>query len=486
MSCNCNTASRTCDPCMFCTPPGVTGLTTCQPVDPCEEKIDACCVLYSGETNPCLPVTKGDKLCEVLHHLVVAYFGENCTTTTTTSTTSTTTTAPPTTTTTTTLAPCVCYTYVVQNITGYIQYIGYNNCNRVFQSGVPVPANSQITICVCNNEIYYNSKSIIVFQGGTGCNTTTTTSTTTSTSTTSTTSTTTTSTTTTTTTVNPCSNCRDYEIFNLSGGSVSGTYRQCVTGTVIPITLLNGQSTAVCACQNSVSIIPVPGLTIIDEGFCGTTTTSTTTTEPPCVCYQIGWVGSATNYLSYTNCYGEGVVTVNTPEVSLPLYICAIQGTVLATGLSVANVSSELCASDCITTTSTTTTSTTSAPAECATYDVTGGTGGGSWSAQLCGGTAEPIAGIVAQGVTIDTGCIVVGSLVLTNASSANEAMCTTPCVEYTLQTDGSLASIEYFQCGGSYTTVSFLTTITICTDGTGYTVTSGNVTLNNTTTCGL
>jgi hypothetical protein len=119
MSCNCNNADPNCEPCAFCTPPGVKCLPDCNPQDPCPEKIDLCCVLNSGPDYPCSNIENGDKLCDLLLQFLEVEFpdSECCrlemsidllaessvttTTTSTTSTTTTTTTSGPTTTSTT-------------------------------------------------------------------------------------------------------------------------------------------------------------------------------------------------------------------------------------------------------------------------------------------------------------------------------------------------------------------------------------------------
>jgi len=65
MSCTCN-QSINCDPCAFCTPPGVTCLTTCAPIDPCQEKIDIDCVIYSGEDHSCSEITNGQPISQIM------------------------------------------------------------------------------------------------------------------------------------------------------------------------------------------------------------------------------------------------------------------------------------------------------------------------------------------------------------------------------------------------------------------------------------
>lgn len=117
MSCNCNRANPICEPCAFCTPPGVTDLPVCTPVDICENSpININCVIYSGIDFECLNVSNGDSLISVLLNILNVYFPEEyccalegtieyITTSTTTTTSSTTTTSTSTTTTTTTEAP---------------------------------------------------------------------------------------------------------------------------------------------------------------------------------------------------------------------------------------------------------------------------------------------------------------------------------------------------------------------------------------------
>lgn len=77
MSCTCNTANPNCEPCAFCTPPGVTCLPDCNPKDPCEEKIDLCCVLHSGEDQLCSDITNGEKLCDLLLKFLAIGFQQN-------------------------------------------------------------------------------------------------------------------------------------------------------------------------------------------------------------------------------------------------------------------------------------------------------------------------------------------------------------------------------------------------------------------------
>lgn len=119
MSCTCNNADPNCEPCAFCTPPGVKCLPDCNPEDPCPDPIDLCCVLHSGEDQPCSEIVHGEPLCDLLIKFLEVEFpdSECCilemsidllsstavsTTTTTSSTTTSTTTTSSTTTSSTT------------------------------------------------------------------------------------------------------------------------------------------------------------------------------------------------------------------------------------------------------------------------------------------------------------------------------------------------------------------------------------------------
>ena len=113
-------------------PPGVTNLPEC-PVEGCDDKIDMCCAVFSGESQPCSGIYNNDPLCEILYQILELTFPPSycCLlegtieivppTTTTTSTTSTTTTSTSTTTTssttttTTLLPPATCNCYRIYN-----------------------------------------------------------------------------------------------------------------------------------------------------------------------------------------------------------------------------------------------------------------------------------------------------------------------------------------------------------------------------------
>lgn len=70
----------------------------------------------------------------------------------------------------------------------------------------------------------------------------------------------------------------------------------------------------------------------------------------------------------------------------------------------------------------------------------------------------------------------VTSSPTLTPSPSATSGA--TSCVGYVLDSGFGSASIEWFDCGGSYFTQTFTGQYTICTDGSGYVVTIGSVTV--------
>ena len=70
-----------------------------------------------------------------------------------------------------------------------------------------------------------------------------------------------------------------------------------------------------------------------------------------------------------------------------------------------------------------TTTTTTTIAGECGAVDLTGGTGGGSWSATDCI-TLEPVGGDIDEGVVVNSGCIIISTLSLSNVSASEEIAC--------------------------------------------------------------
>ncbi len=164
MSCNCNTADPNCEPCAFCTPPGVKCLPDCNPPDPCPEEIDLCCVRHSGEDQPCSDISNGEPLCDVIIKLFETAITDCCelemsidllvtqvTTTTTTSTTSTTTstTSTSSTTTTTTVKESLQFCYSTVNC--------QDACNCIETSNVTKYSNCTTLAVGC---ILYNESSL--------------------------------------------------------------------------------------------------------------------------------------------------------------------------------------------------------------------------------------------------------------------------------------------------------------------------------------
>jgi len=279
MACNCNTASKNCDPCAFCTPPGVTGLTTCHPIDPCEERPDIKCFFYNGPDADCIGVNQGDDLASVLNALLQAYFPPNyCCALAGTATWSNcyltgyavwanptpTTTAAPTTTSTTTQAP-TCSFYEVNNSgpKGVNAIIQYTPCNCLGNIQVTI-SDTPITICV------NNAFPITVVSGTINppvnagpctlppCPTTST-----------------------TTASAPCT-CGLYSVGNNTSVAVTITYTACTsTGNQIVSTkFAPGSDLIVCACSDILQTIP--GVTITNENAPCTSQPTTSTTTIDC------------------------------------------------------------------------------------------------------------------------------------------------------------------------------------------------------------
>lgn len=72
--------------------------------------------------------------------------------------------------------------------------------------------------------------------------------------------------------------------------------------------------------------------------------------------------------------------------------------------------------------------------------------------------------------LTTTTTTTVVSPTTTTTTTIASE------CIEYYLDSNGTLASIEWFGCDSNFYTHTFNGQYTICTDGSGYTVTGGSV----------
>lgn len=398
MSCNCNTANPNCEPCAICTPPGVTGLTTCQPIDPCEEKVNIECVRYTGPNNTCLNVSTNDDLISVLLNILNVYFPQTyccelegstndptcllagtaqpvLSTTTTTSTTSTTTT-------TTTLKPTNCYYYTIYNEDPICDSIvSYTDCCGDVKQGYILP-NGFITVCLNKLFPIVTLKGTISYEQGQPCavqcgNTDPC------------------APSTTTTTTVACV-CNLYLIENDSGVSVNISYIRCNndnTKTNISAKIADGASDYVCACSTIVNNQVPSGFTITQAATgCVTTTsttttsttttsttstttsttsTTTTTTAPPCTCYTIENPTSQQINYQYQDCGAMNVSFGAVAPFSLA-YKCAEFGSVFGPAEAIiTNIGAcgfVLCnpptttTSTSTTTTSTSTTTTTTEP----------------------------------------------------------------------------------------------------------------------------
>jgi hypothetical protein len=327
MSCNCNTASKTCDPCAFCTPPGVTGLTTCAPVDPCDgETIDSECVIYSGVDYECIDVASGDTLISVLLSILETYFPE---------------------------ADCckMLNGTLTRNPVSYTFCYSYDDgtCGRACECdstttvvtlwslndplavGSLLYSNSSLTTLAPEGWYSRNGKCYVV-TGGTSlpgpdgqiqsinnCTVPTTTSTTT---------TTTIAPTTTTTTLIQPTTCNCYGIFNPTERAKAFTWTDCIKLTAQ--FEIVGPGATEYRCSRSDGFLPSLELVITNYGLCGTscppTSTTTTTTAPPspvCKCIVMIYRGDSTSFnITYVDC--EGITSDPfTISVETPIfYVC--------------------------------------------------------------------------------------------------------------------------------------------------------------------
>lgn len=307
MACNCNNADPNCEPCAFCTPPGVVCLPDCNPEDPCPEKIDLCCVLNSGPDYPCSNIEHGQPLCELIEQFFEIEFpaSECCrlemsidllsqtpSTPTTTSTTSTSTT-----TTTTTIA-CKCFSISYTNLDIEAPpTVSYSYIDCATGLSVPGTIGKNVTKNICARNV---TGAVLISVVDLGACTPNCVSTTTSTSSTTTSSTTTSSTTTTTTLITRC-----YRLANSLTSSMIVTYYDQFGNshlrTLAPSSGYNYQ----CAS----SVVPQSGLLIANIGDCSnvncasstTTTTSTTSTSSTTT-------SSTSTTTSTTQAPGTGIV----------------------------------------------------------------------------------------------------------------------------------------------------------------------------------
>jgi hypothetical protein len=277
MPCNCNTANPKCDPCAICTPPGVTGLTTCQPIDPCEDKLPLDCVLYSGQPYDCEVVVTANQTVTSILASLFAYFadtpstneccgieGDATFTNITTTTSSTTTTS--TTTTTTTLPPECSFYNITNSNPRTTSVIETYLCGCELLTTITVPSTG-ITICLQNPiDLEVVSGAIntptnlgVCSNSDVICPTTTTTTTT------------------------PVCTCNIYTVVQENPDMViSHTYTECTeSGNVLVTTNFAYGEWLVCACSDILDDVP-EGLDISPAGDSCTAPPTTTTTTIDC------------------------------------------------------------------------------------------------------------------------------------------------------------------------------------------------------------
>lgn len=490
MSCTCYQYPPCDQPCPSCHSTTTTSTTTtttvCPDAEPCVEVKKDICVEYPGDN--CSEIPAGTNLQQTLFYILQQIFPE-CTTTSTTSTTSTTTIPPTTTTTTcicpstttttststtttTTLPPCECLTFSIRNITTSTQTYSYTDCSRVQFNNVSIAAGQTQLICVCDEDIEYDRTKFILLSVADGCNTSTTTSTSTST-------TSTTSTSTTTTTTNPCPECISYSVQALSLPA-SWTGKACPDGRIVAGGFITvGETiTTPCICQGSLVLV---GAYTKEEVNCASTTTTststttttttiapsttttsttiaptTTTTTVSCECYTLSNSGSALAYVEIVDCvHGSVILPIDGLSTTT---VCVVTGsTITADDTIIVTACGTSCTSnincfECTTTTTTgepTTTTTT---------------------------TAEP--------TTTTTTIEPTTTTTTTEESTTTTTTTISSCVGYVLDSGAGSASIEWFDCSGSPLTQTFTGQYTICTDGSGYTVTAGSVSIVSSGPC--
>lgn len=331
MSCTCN-KSKICDPCAFCSPPGVTCLTTCEPIDPCESKLDLSCVVYSGNvTSFCNIDPRGKTLYELLLTIFTQSFGnpftaccllqgsiELITTTTTTSTSTTTTstttsTTSTTSTTTTTTRALLCYSLSsASNLT--VSYLNQNN------QWIITSVSAGVTKYVCAYVVTAQAGLTITSVGNCGveqCQPTTTTTSTTTTSTT--------TSTTTTTTTPQIDNCYCYSLYNNSNtatpAGISYTDNKgCLgkPGAPMPVYLLPSQITYVCATARDLSGLPSSIIrTIVNTVDCSISSGCQTSRT---VCTTLTATGGSVGYTYYN---GDNIKITATLVSGASINVCA-------------------------------------------------------------------------------------------------------------------------------------------------------------------
>jgi hypothetical protein len=340
MSCGCPQSSSPCGcaPCTDCPPVSTTTLAPCVG-EPCEEIIDAKCVVYSGSDLPCLDIDKDMRLNQILQKLeAFCTLIKSCVPCATTTTTSTTTLAPSTTTTstttttvdpdpttttsttsTTTVACDGCVLYRFENELNIDMDVLYTPCDSDEMVPVPIPAFGVFEVCAKTGSYLWDS---LVTQVSCCADATTTTSTS-------------------TTTTIP-TECREYTIENKEGTSIKAFYVDCTTGLAAEEDISDGDTVTVCAVENSVSVYEGIAAVITEIGTCTpattsttsttstSTTTSTTTTEAPicedCQTVELTNISDSSKTVTWLDCVpgdggGERLINVGVEE-TVRLCVC--------------------------------------------------------------------------------------------------------------------------------------------------------------------
>ena len=143
------------------------------------------------------------------------------------------------------------------------------------------------------------------------------------------------------------------------------------------------------------------GLTTTSTSTSTTTcppTTTTTTTPPICKIYTLDRTNEAYDTWEGTTCVGNSFVSATVPVSGYLNTACIRQGS-LVKDASLVIVDTNDCDA-------------------CISYVLQGRTGGGTWSAEDCDG--NPVGGSAPQATDVNTNCITINTLVLTNTVIKN------------------------------------------------------------------
>lgn len=233
-------------------------------------------------------------------------------------------------------------------------------------------------------------------------------------------------------------------------------------------------------------------------------TTTTTTQAIQCFCYTAYNPTAGSLLMTWTNC-SNGVLTSQSVAPGGTFHRCSRTPMTGQTGLIItggtaacvgsnpaecANISTTTTTAGPTTTTTTasgtTTTTTTLAPTTSTTSSTSTTSTTSSTSTTSTSTTSTSTSTTSTSTTTSSTTTTTTIPPTTTTSSSTTTTTTIVPisCFGYTLDSGGLPASIEWFDCSGGYLTQTFTGQYTICTDGSGYTVTSGNVTVVTSGSC--